>query len=105
VAGASSGAVASIVTTPFDVGKTRRQVFVETASKAGVEKILAPEERSMPKFLWHIFRTEGVAGLFTGWIPRTLKVAPACAIMISSYEVGKRAFRSVNERADKKRAV
>jgi solute carrier family 25 protein 39/40 len=105
VAGASSGAVASIVTTPFDVGKTRRQVFVEAASSSGAEKILAPEERSMPKFLWHIFRTEGVAGLFRGWIPRTLKVAPACAIMISSYEVGKRAFRSVNERADQKRAV
>jgi solute carrier family 25 protein 39/40 len=105
VSGASSGAVASILTTPFDVGKTRRQVFVEAASKAGVEKILTPEERSMPKFLWHIFRTEGVSGLFTGWIPRTLKVAPACAIMISSYEVGKRAFRSGNERAERKRAV
>jgi solute carrier family 25 protein 39/40 len=59
----------------------------------------------MLKFLWHIFKTEGVAGLFTGWIPRSLKVAPACAIMISSYEVGKRAFRSGNERAERKRAV
>lgn len=105
IAGAASGTVASILTTPFDVGKTRRQVFVEAASNAGSEKILAPEERSMPKFLWHIFRTEGVAGLWTGWIPRTLKVAPACAIMISCYEVGKRAFRSVNERAERKRAV
>jgi len=25
-------------------------------------------------------------------------VAPACAIMISSYEVGKRSFRGMNER-------
>jgi solute carrier family 25 protein 39/40 len=46
-----------------------------------------------------------MAGLWRGWVPRTLKVAPACAIMISSYEVGKRAFRSVNERADRKRDV
>jgi len=106
VAGASSGAVASIITMPFDVGKTRRQVFVESTAQApGVEKILAPEERSMPRFLWHIFRTEGFAGLWTGWIPRTLKVAPACAIMISSYEVGKRVFRGVNERAERKREV
>lgn len=105
VAGASSGAVASILTTPFDVGKTRRQVFVEAASSSGAARQLAPEERPMLKFLWHIFKTEGVAGLFTGWIPRTLKVAPACAIMISSYEVGKRAFRSGNERAERKRAV
>jgi len=103
IAGATSGAVASILTTPFDVGKTRRQVFVESASKSGAEKVLAPEERPMLKFLWHIFRTEGAAGLWTGWIPRTLKVAPACAIMISSYEVGKRAFRSVNEREERKR--
>jgi len=105
IAGATSGTVASILTTPFDVGKTRRQVFVEATSNTGAEKVLAPEERSMPKFLWHIFRTEGVAGLWTGWIPRTLKVAPACAIMISCYEVGKRAFRSMNERAERSRAV
>jgi solute carrier family 25 protein 39/40 len=105
IAGATSGAVASILTTPFDVGKTRRQVFVEAAAISGAEKVLAPEERPMLKFLWHIFRTEGIAGLWTGWVPRTLKVAPACAIMISSYEVGKRTFRSMNEREERKRAV
>lgn len=105
IAGASSGAVASIITMPFDVGKTRRQIFVDPGTQAGVERALAPEEKSMPRFLWHIFRTEGISGLFKGWIPRTLKVAPACAIMISSYEVGKRAFRSTNERAEKKRTA
>ena len=52
----------------------------------------------MPRFLYHIFRTEGLPGLFKGWAARTLKVAPACAIMISSYEVGKKMARSVNER-------
>ncbi|TVY68900.1 Solute carrier family 25 member [Lachnellula suecica] len=104
IAGASSGAVASVVTTPFDVGKTRRQVFVDSCNQAaGAQKILAPEERAMPRFLLHIFKTEGFSGLFTGWIPRTLKVAPACAIMISCYEVGKRTFRSVNERAERKK--
>ncbi|KAH8680107.1 mitochondrial carrier domain-containing protein [Tricladium varicosporioides] len=106
LAGATSGAVASILTTPFDVGKTRRQVFRDPGPISGAEKFLAPEEKSMPRFLWHIFREEGFAGLWKGWIPRTLKVAPACAIMISCYEVGKRTFRSVNERAERKeRAV
>lgn len=106
IAGAASGGVASIVTMPFDVGKTRQQIFQDpTASVAGVEKVLAPEQRSMPRFLWHIFKQEGMSGLFRGWIPRTLKVAPACAIMISSYEVGKRTFRVVNERAERKRAA
>ncbi|KAI1871962.1 uncharacterized protein JN550_004165 [Neoarthrinium moseri] len=101
-AGALSGSFASLVTTPFDVGKTRTQVFRETGKKAAnsVEKAaVAPEEQSMIRLLWHVFTTEGVSGLWRGWIPRTLKVAPSCAIMISSYEVGKRAFRGVNERA------
>ncbi|CAG8980514.1 hypothetical protein HYALB_00002511 [Hymenoscyphus albidus] len=102
LAGATSGAVASFVTMPFDVGKTRRQVFVDSAPvAAGVKKALAPEERPMPRFLLHIFREEGFAGLWRGWIPRTLKTAPACAIMISSYEVGKRAFRGVNEKRER----
>ncbi|RDW87514.1 mitochondrial carrier-3 [Coleophoma crateriformis] len=105
-AGAISGAVASIVTMPFDVGKTRRQTFDKPSATAasGAKNLLAPEEQSMPRFLWHIFKQEGAAGLWRGWVARTLKVAPACAIMISSYEVGKRAFRSINERAERKRA-
>jgi solute carrier family 25 protein 39/40 len=105
-AGATSGAAASVLTTPFDVGKTRRQVFVDGSPPAsGTAKNLAQEEQSMIRFLVHIFKEEGLSGLFKGWIPRTLKVAPACAIMISSYEVGKRTFRSVNERAERKRTA
>ncbi|RYP54779.1 hypothetical protein DL768_000507 [Monosporascus sp. mg162] len=103
-AGALSGAFASIATMPFDVGKTRTQVFKDSARKtaASADKALAPEEQSMMRLLWHIFSTEGASGLWRGWIPRTLKVAPACAIMISSYEVGKRVFRSMNERKERK---
>jgi solute carrier family 25 protein 39/40 len=37
-----------------------------------------------------IFRDEGVRGLWKGNQARMIKVAPACAIMISSYELGKR---------------
>ncbi|KAH7027428.1 mitochondrial carrier domain-containing protein [Microdochium trichocladiopsis] len=100
VAGALSGAFASIVTTPFDVGKTRTQTFHDAAKKStgATEQAVAPEARSMVRLLWHIYLTEGIPGLWKGWIPRTLKVAPACAIMISSYEVGKRVFRTMNER-------
>lgn len=104
IAGATAGAAASILTMPFDVGKTRRQVFVDSGIQtAGAEKVLAPEEKSMGRFFWYIYKTEGISGLWKGWIPRTLKVAPACAIMISSYEIGKRTFRSVNERAERKK--
>ena len=111
VAGAVSGAVAAVVTTPFDVGKTRQQVLkhaedVSSSSSPlppqakGTTAALRPEDRSMPRFLYHIFHTEGTAGLFRGWAARCLKVAPACAIMISSYEIGKKMARNVNERKE-----
>ena len=101
IAGAVSGAIASIVTTPFDVGKTRQQVFQHECSNSKdskVTSVLKPEQRSMPRFLYHIWHEEGAAGLFRGWAPRMLKVAPACAIMISSYEVGKKMARKMNEK-------
>jgi solute carrier family 25 protein 39/40 len=100
IAGAASGGFASVVTMPFDVGKTRTQVFRDgSATIGGKAAAVLPGETNMVRLLWHIFRTEGLPGLFRGWIPRTLRVAPSCAVMISSYEVGKRVFRGVNERA------
>ncbi|KAJ5676171.1 hypothetical protein N7462_009068 [Penicillium macrosclerotiorum] len=107
IAGATSGSVAALVTTPFDVGKTRQQVFRHmddhVPPKAGSRptlppKTIIPEQLSLPRFLLHILREEGMAGLFSGWGARCLKVAPACAIMISTYELGKRMAREVNER-------
>lgn len=109
VAGASSGAIAAFVTTPFDVGKTRQQVFRHaggpkaSAQGAAVADILRPEEQSMPRFLWHIFKEQGFPGLFRGWAARCLKVAPACAIMISTYEVGKKMAGDVNDRRGERR--
>lgn len=102
IAGASAGAVASLVTTPFDVGKTRQQVARHSADSASAALAgVRPEDKLMPRFLWHIYKTEGVAGLFKGWAARTMKVAPACAIMISSYEIGKKMAGSMNEKAVK----
>ena len=111
IAGAGSGAIASLVTTPFDVGKTRQQLLEhandsvnEVQAKktvSGVAKVaknVRPEDRIMPRFLYHIWRTEGTAGIFRGWAARCLKVAPACAIMISSYEIGKKMALDVNDR-------
>uniref|UniRef100_A0A093VTM8 Mitochondrial carrier protein MTM1 n=1 Tax=Talaromyces marneffei PM1 TaxID=1077442 RepID=A0A093VTM8_TALMA len=101
------GAVAALVTTPFDVGKTRQQIFRhsadEVASSAatgriGSTAVVHPELLSMPRFLLYIFQREGLAGLFKGWVARCLKVAPACAIMISSYELGKKMALDVNTR-------
>lgn len=104
VAGSVSGSIAAFVTTPFDVGKTRQQVYRHMGDDAAPAPSnlpkgpLQPEQLSLPKFLMHIFREEGMAGLFRGWVARCLKVAPACGIMISSYEIGKKFAREVNER-------
>jgi len=99
LAGASSGAISAFVTTPFDVGKTRQQTVLHDP-KAKIKDL--PETRTMPRFLWHIYCTEGMTGLFKGWAARCLKVAPACAIMISSYEIGKKMAGTVNERKEAK---
>ena len=101
VAGATSGAVAAFVTTPFDVGKTRQQVVKHAKDvplPTAVGGVLRPEELTMPRFLWYIFKEQGAQGLFKGWAARCMKVAPACAIMISSYEIGKKMARNVNHR-------
>ena len=109
IAGAVSGGVASVVTTPFDVGKTRQQIFQHTPQESepakGSFQTLRPEERSMPRFLYSIWKDEGTAGLFRGWAARCLKVAPACAIMISSYEVGKKMAKRMNEKKRKAAAA
>lgn len=91
IAGALSGSVAAFLTTPFDVGKTRIQVTqVQQSSsptsgpiKAGFGPVPNGIYKSMPSFLYGIFKQEGLRGMWRGCIPRTLKVAPACAIMVS----------------------
>ncbi|KAL9548864.1 hypothetical protein PS6_006389 [Mucor atramentarius] len=82
VAGALSGMFAAAVTTPFDVAKTRRQV------DAGREKPSLVDSR-VPAILKQIYQQNGVRGLFRGLTPRVAKIGPSCAIMISSYEMGK----------------
>lgn len=85
--GALSGTMASLVTSPFDVLKTRRQVFTPS-STCSIAALNHPAS-TMP-LLMHVVKTEGWKALFAGVVPRTAKVAPACGLMIASYEgVGK----------------
>lgn len=46
-----------------------------------------------------IVENRGPGGLFTGALARVGKVAPACAIMMLSYEAGKRFFGERNAEA------
>lgn len=83
VSGATSGTVSALVTQPFDVLKTRRQVF--TPSKDCAPEALRHRASTIP-LAAHVIRTEGWGALFAGVIPRCAKIAPACGLMIACYE-------------------
>lgn len=91
VAGAVSGSIAALLTLPFDVIKTHRQIeFGESKSYS------RPQATATYTLMKTLYQTNGYKALFAGIVPRVIKVAPACAIMISSYEYGKRFFHSYN---------
>jgi len=81
--GAISGMVAAIITTPIDVIKTNSQVKLQPNMKK-------PTSLEIGRM---IVTHEGWLGLTRGMIPRALKVAPACAIMISVFEL----IKSINQ--------
>uniref|UniRef100_A0A3B3RPU9 Mitochondrial glutathione transporter SLC25A39 n=2 Tax=Paramormyrops kingsleyae TaxID=1676925 RepID=A0A3B3RPU9_9TELE len=102
-AGAISGAVAAVMTLPFDVVKTRRQIQLGEMEMLA-DRAHRPGGRSSakkPSSTLHIMRRicaeSGCRGLFVGFLPRLIKVAPACAIMISTYEFGKTFFEGLNQ--------
>uniref|UniRef100_A0A671M6P9 Mitochondrial glutathione transporter SLC25A40 n=1 Tax=Sinocyclocheilus anshuiensis TaxID=1608454 RepID=A0A671M6P9_9TELE len=94
-AGALSGSFASIVTLPFDVVKTKRQVELGELIICVVSTQVSSSTYYVMK---RIVAENGVSGLFAGFLPRLIKVAPACAIMISTYEFGKAFFRRYNQK-------
>jgi len=84
VSGAVSGTMAALITSPFDMLKTRRQALV-MASTTG-----ARSSTSLIAVLTTVIRNEGASALFAGLTPRIAKIAPACGIMIASFEgIGK----------------
>ncbi|XP_042328466.1 solute carrier family 25 member 40 isoform X2 [Sceloporus undulatus] len=86
--GAAAGSIAATLTLPFDVVKTHKQTelwhFISHSSQ---------KSSSVWEIMKRIVAEHGFTGLFTGIIPRLTKIAPACAIMISTYEYGKSFFR------------
>lgn len=109
VNGAAAGMIAAACTTPFDVVKTIQQTEKSPVLTAAQEHstqtqfsfckhgaiIYEPRQESSKSFhtfsiMKDIVQEEGWSGLWRGNQARMLKVAPSCAIMLSSYELGKR---------------
>lgn len=111
--GAGAGMIAAFFTTPFDVVKTRQQMvsrevaasLTASASAGAVvcnhggaiaydpSSAATARQRSAGGTLAQMKRIaeeEGITGLWRGNQTRMIKVAPACAVMISCYELGKR---------------
>ena len=85
MSGAVSGTIATLITQPFDVLKTRRQASLLgiPTNKADVDK------SSMMKLGRTIVKNEGYSALYLGLPARVTRVPISCAIMVSTYEVGK----------------
>jgi len=92
--GAVAGSVACTATLPFDVIKSIRQIEIGQQRKSG-------RSRGNIAVATELIGEHGVRGLFAGLIPRLLKVAPSCAIIISSYEFCKGFFRRRNQNCHK----
>ncbi|KAH8238374.1 hypothetical protein KR032_005231 [Drosophila birchii] len=120
LAGAISGAVATLVTMPFDLVTTHTQIELGqsvlcekmgTKGTGGTASSTCSGFKSLPRGnpstgamgktsvfsrLGHIYRRQGARGLYVGVMPRMLRVVPACAIMISTFEYSKSFFFHYN---------
>ena len=80
---ATAAMVAGITTLPFDVIKTRQQAMLGTQLTGN---------HSIRDIYQLILKENGYRGLFRGYSARLMKVMPACAIMMCSYEYSKLYF-------------
>ncbi|KAL1132208.1 hypothetical protein AAG570_010165 [Ranatra chinensis] len=92
--GSIAGSLAAFITTPFDVVKTYRQI--EMAEKEILSEPPMLCGASTFSVICNIYKKNGLSGLFTGLVPRVVKVAPACAIMVATFEYGKSFFQQYN---------
>lgn len=85
MSGAVSGGIATIITQPFDVLKTRRQASI-LGIAVNKEDVAM---RRLSQLAGSIVRNEGVTALYLGLPARLTRVPISCAVMVSTYEVGK----------------
>lgn len=90
LSGAISGITAAVLTNPLDVIKSKIQ-------GNGLE--IAADSAQQRKILFtakSLYREDGLRAFMRGCLPRAFKIAPACGIMISTYELFKPIFFRFN---------
>lgn len=106
ICGSIAGGFAGAVTCPLDVVKTRvmleakvshashnlhRKLLTKQTSMPAADGTRAPRQPSPSVLsfgprLAQIFRNEGFAALFAGWIPRTTAIATGGAVFLGIYD-------------------
>lgn len=71
--------------------EVRGYLFWKQGNLQLLDKPMLVDSR-VPGILKQIYYRDGFKGLFRGLTPRMAKIGPSCAIMISSYEMGKTFF-------------
>ncbi|KAI1715216.1 mitochondrial carrier protein [Ditylenchus destructor] len=88
VCGAGAGAIAAVLTMPFDVVKTHQQLTLGQIESSHNHKHQTTRNCKNGS----LNGKNGVSALYTGMVPRLMRVAPSCAIMIGTYEYMKSFF-------------
>ena len=94
ISGCASGTVAALLTNPLDVVKTHMQVDLGEPNRGLIKHFGSGSVMDVMK---NVVNRHGFSGLYTGMAPRIAKIAPACAIMISTYEAFKKYFAYHNQ--------
>mmetsp|Transcript_47114 Transcript_47114/g.117498 ORF Transcript_47114/g.117498 Transcript_47114/m.117498 type:complete len:347 (-) Transcript_47114:13-1053(-) len=89
VNGGLSALVASAVTHPFDVVKTRLQVIGRHSTMRGNKIRISKGTVNMMK---DIYKEGGYRAFWVGVVPRCLKIMPSCAVLLGTYELTKHLF-------------
>jgi solute carrier family 25 folate transporter 32 len=86
--GAGSKIIASTITYPIQLIKSRLQQRKQTAeiTADGQVEIVKREYRGVIDCATKIWKREGIQGFFKGTIPNALRVAPSSAITFVVYE-------------------